>query len=277
MNFDDVVSQVYNNGFCNLDNFLDTEDQIFLDACSKIYMSQKGDNFGKFAITSKSLLIKLVKLDLKKIYYSLILKRISKKYRFKELSSRILGAKTDLVNIDTYFNDLSTDPVLDWHCDLSNKSMFKKGKIANPEMVSIKFFFYLTDVYSENGCLSYIPGSHKIVKEIGKLIFNKELDYQYYWSLKTLTDLVKKKEIRGKLEKYLGEDQVTTFLANSDSILLEDKQKIFDIPVKKGGLIIFDEYGVHRGSQIKYNPRKVLRFFYRKKNIHEKFRYHKTV
>ena len=37
------------------------------------------------------------------------------------------------INIDTYFNDLSTDPILDWHCDLSNKSMFKKGKIANPD------------------------------------------------------------------------------------------------------------------------------------------------
>ena len=43
--------------------------------------------------------------------------------------------------------------------------------------------------------------------------------------------------------------------------------------MKKGGLIIFDEYGVHRGSKIKYKPRKVLRFFYRKKNIYEKFRY----
>ena len=50
-------------------------------------------------------------------------------------------------------------------------------------MASIKFFFYLTDVYTDNGCLSYIPGSHKIVKEIGSLIFKKEIKYKNFWSL----------------------------------------------------------------------------------------------
>ena len=59
-------------------------------------------------------------------------------------------------------------------------------------MVSIKFFFYLSDVFTNNGCLSYIPGSHKIVKEIGRLTFINEIDYEYYWSLEDLTKLVKK-------------------------------------------------------------------------------------
>ena len=273
MNLDDVIHQVCNNGFCRIDNFLDKEDLNFLDESSKIYISKKGNNLGKFAITTKSLLIKLVKLDLRKLYYSLMLKKLSRKYKFKELSGRILGTETDLTNIDTYFNDISLDPVLDWHCDLSNKSMFKKGKIVNPDMVSIKFFFYLNDVYSENGCLSYIPGSHTVVKELGKLIFNKDIDYDYYWSLKALTDLIKKNHVRKKLEKNLTNNQVEDFLKKSDYILIEKKNNIFDLSMKKGGLIIFDEYGVHRGSKIKYNPRKVLRFFYRKKNIYEKFRY----
>ena len=109
-----------------------------------------------------------------------MLKKLSRKYNLKNYLANI-RCRNGFNNIDTYFNDISLDPVLDWHCDLSNKSMFKKGKIVNPDMVSIKFF-YLNDVYSENGCLSYIPGSHRVVKELGKLIFNKDIDYDYYWS-----------------------------------------------------------------------------------------------
>ena len=273
MKHEDIIKNVKLNGFCKINNFLDDIDLNFLDKISKIYKCKKGNNFGKFAISNRSLLIKLIKFDLKKIYYSYVLRKISKKYEFKKLSNQILDTETDLTNIDTYFNDISLKPVLDWHCDLSNKSMVKKGKITNPDMVSIKFFFYLNDVYSENGCLSYIPGSHKIVKELGKLIFNKDIDYDYYWSLKALTDFVKKNHVRKKLEKNLTNNQVEDFLKKSDSILIENKNNLFDLSMKKGGLIIFDEYGVHRGSQIKYNPRKVLRFFYRKRNINEKFRY----
>ena len=35
-----------------------------------------------------------------------MLKKLSRKYKFKELSGRILGVETDLTNIDTYFNDI---------------------------------------------------------------------------------------------------------------------------------------------------------------------------
>jgi len=277
MNYQKVVNEVYINGFCKIDNLLDATDLNLLDEIGKIYISEKGNNFGKFAFSKRSLLLKILRLDLRKLYYSLKLKAISEKYNFREISSRVLGTKTNLINIDTYFNDLSSEPVLDWHCDLSNKSMFKKGKIVNPDMVSIKFFFYLSDVYSENGCLSYIPGSHRIVKELGRLIFNKEIDYEYYWSLKALVNVIKKNHIRKKLENTLTNYQVEDFLKKSDYILIKDKNNIFDLPMKKGGLIIFDEYGVHRGSKIRYFPRKVLRFFYRKKEIHEKFRYDQTI
>ena len=146
------------------------------------------------------------------------------------------------------------------------------GKIINPEMVSIKFFFYLSNVFTNNGCLSYLPGSHKIVKEIGRLTYIKEIDYEYYWSLKDLTNLVKKNDIKEKLDRNLGSEVVENFLCNSDKILVDNKKDIFDIPMNKGGLVIFDEFGVHRGSKIENTPRKVIRFFYRKKEINEKFR-----
>ena len=42
--------------------------------------------------------------------------------------------------------------------------------------------------------------------------------------------------------------------------------KSFDITLKKGGMIIFDEFGFHRGSCPALTDRVVLRFLYRPKN-----------
>ena len=47
--------------------------------------------------------------------------------------------------------------------------------IGDPEKAAIKFFFYLTDVDSKNGCLGYIPGSHKISFYLKKMILKKLL------------------------------------------------------------------------------------------------------
>ncbi len=273
MNFDETIEKVKKNGFCAIDNFLDENDLSLFLTSTKNFISSKGENIGKFAVNNKSLFIKFLKFEYKKLYYSFRLKDIAQKYNFQSLSNKILDCDTKLINIDSYYNELSSKPVLDWHCDLSNKSMYKMGKIVNPEMVSIKFFFYLSDVFTNNGCLSYIPGSHKIVKEIGRLTFINEIDYEYYWSLEDLTKLVKKKNVRNKLENNLGHSVLEDFLINSNKILAEKKNNIFDIPMKKGGVVIFDEFGVHRGSKIEKSPRQVIRFFYQKKNIYEKFRY----
>jgi len=272
MNWSQIIQKVQTDGFCVIENFLDIKDLKLMQETTKNYSLEKGNNSGKYAISNKSLLIKLIKFDFKKIYYSFLLKKFADKFNFRDTSNKILQCNTELTNIDTYFNNVSSEPVLDWHCDLSNKNSFKRGKIVNPEMVSIKFFFYLTNVYTNNGCLSYIPGSHAVVKELGRLIFSKEIDYEYYWSLKALTALIKRGDIRKKLEKKLNNEVIEKFLINSDKILIEKKNDIFDLPSKKGGLVIFDEYGVHRGSKIEKEPRKVIRFFYRKKGINEKYR-----
>lgn len=272
MEWNKVIEKVQTDGCCVIENFLDIKDLKLMQETTKNYTSEKGNNLGKYAIGYKSLLIKFIKFDFKKIYDSILLNNFADKLNFREISNKILKCNTELTNIDTYFNNVSSEPVLDWHCDLSNKHSFKRGKIVNPEMVSIKFFFYLTNVYTNNGCLSYIPGSHTVVKELGRLIFSKEIDYEYYWSLNALTSLVKRNDIRKKLEKRLNYGVIEKFLNNSDKILIEKKNDVFDLQAKKGGLVIFDEYGVHRGSKILDEPRKVIRFFYRKKGINEKYR-----
>jgi hypothetical protein len=273
MEWNYIIKKVQSDGFCVIENFLESKNLELMQETTKNYVSFKGNNLGKYAIGYKSLIIKLIKFEFKKIYDSFLLKKFANKCNFQDISNEILKCETELINIDTYYNDISSEPVLDWHCDLSNKHMFKFGKIINPEMVSIKFFFYLTNVYTDNGCLSYIPGSHKLVRELGRLIYKREIDYEYYWSLKDLTALIKRNDIRKKLEKNLDNEVIETFINNSDKILIQEQNEIFDLGAKKGGLIIFDEYGVHRGSKIEKEPRKVIRFFYRKKGINEQFRY----
>lgn len=267
-----IIDKVQEDGFCVIENFLSPKDLELFDKLTKNYSVEKGNNLGKYVVDYKVFLIKLFKFDFKKIYISFLLKNFAAKNNFKKMSNKILSCDTEIVNIDTYYNNVSSEPVLDWHCDLSNKTSSKRKKIINPEMVSIKFFFYLTDVYTNNGCLSYIPGSHIIVKELGRLIFLKEIDYEYYWSLKALTAVIKRNDVRKKLEKKINYKLIENFLYNSDKILVEKKNEIFDLPLKKGGLVIFNEYGVHRGSKILKEPRKVIRFFYRKKGINEKYR-----
>lgn len=273
MELNHIIEKVQSEGFCVIENFLESKNLELMQEITKSYATFKGNNIGKYAIGYRSLIIKLIKFEFKKIYDSSLLKKFANKNNFQDISNQILKCNTELINIDTYYNDISSEPVLDWHCDLSNKHMFKVGKIINPEMVSIKFFFYLTDVYTDNGCLSYVPESHKLVKELGRLIYNREIDYEYYWSLKNLTALVKRNDIRRKLQKNLNYEVIENFLNNSDKILIQNKNDIFDLKAKKGGLVIFDEYGVHRGSKIEKEPRRVIRFFYRKKGINEKFRY----
>lgn len=271
--FKKIVNDVQNKGFIQINNFFSLKDFNKLEKILKKYQVQKGESASQFPLTLKSYVIKLLKFEFKKMYDSVILKKISENYDFNNISNKIFDEKTILQNIDTYYNNISDDPVLDWHCDLSNNSSIKQNKILNPKMVSIKFFIYLTDVSTDNGCLSYIPGSHKIVKEIGRLVFNKEIDYRNYWSLKNLTNFAKEKFVKEKLIKQLGNHQVDNFFENASKILDKKANNIFDLPMKKGGMVIFDEYGVHRGSRIKFTPRKVIRYFYRRSNIKEKFRY----
>ena len=59
---------------------------------------------------------------------------------------------------------------------------------------------------------------------------------------------------------------VEKFLMNSNFINQQDKDsKNYDLEMNKGGVVIFDELCVHRGSAPKKNSRIVLRYLYRKR------------
>ena len=151
--------------------------------------------------------------------------------------------------------------MFDWHSDMTFNPKINY-KINN---ASLKFFFYLTDVQSDNGCLAYVPYSNYITKAVANLILQKKIEPTPYWNLIELRNLVLSNNNKNLVLNIVGEEKLNSFIKNTEFI--EDKNKDtkkFDIEMKKGGVIIFDEFGIHRGAMPSKNPRQVLRFLYRK-------------
>ena len=75
------------------------------------------------------------------------------------------------------------------------------------------------------------------------------------------------KDLRLFLEedKSVGKYNVEKFLDYSSFTQNNGDTSVFDLPLKKGGLIIFDEFCFHRGGPPINSDRVVMRFFYRPK------------
>ena len=80
--------------------------------------------------------------------------------------------------------------------------------------------------------------------------------------------LLNNKELRNllELEIEIGKEKLDQFIENTKFIENDGDTKSFDITLKKGGMIIFDEFGFHRGSCPALTDRVVLRFLYRPKH-----------
>ena len=156
--------------------------------------------------------------------------------------------------------------VIPWHTDQAYSGKLDIKDFVDPEKAALKFFFYLTDVDSENGCLGYIPGSNRISYVLKKLILENKINYSPYWSLADYRNLIKNPDIRNKLENFLRTEETDSFLDKTSFILEKHKDtENFDIIAEEGSLLIFDESGVHRGAVLKKSDRVCLRYFYRKK------------
>lgn len=173
-----------------------------------------------------------------------------------------------MTRIDHYWSPKSEKPVIQWHVDNAYSGRENIKNFVKPDQNAIKFFFYLSDVSSDNGCLSYIPKSHKIAYAIKEGIYKGNIEYQKYWTLSDFRKIILIKENYNYIKKLVDENCITEFLNTSKLILNgELDTKLFDHEVKKGGALIFDEAGAHRGSRTMLHDRMVLRFFYKKKVI----------
>ena len=77
--------------------------------------------------------------------------------------------------------------------------------------------------------------------------------------------LIKNKNLREllKSESNINKETIEMFIENSSFIQNGGDTKNYDIALKKGGMVIFDEFGFHRGSSPARTSRMVLRYLFR--------------
>lgn len=260
------VEKVKTNGIVKIDNWLNDIDQKKIAKIIQTLKPQKNDPDSTFVTNLKLLIKKIFKFKLNNVFTSIYYFNLSKKLNLKEIAEEILEAKVKLTRIDHYWSPKSEKPVIQWHIDNAYSGRENIKNFVKPDQNAIKFFFYLSDVSSDNGCLSYIPKSHKIAYALKEGIYNGNIEYQTYWTLSDFRKIILIKENYNYIKKTVDENLITEFLNTSKLILNgELDAKLFDHEVRKGGALIFDEAGAHRGSRTMLHDRMVLRFFYKKK------------
>jgi len=264
-----ISKNVKESGIVSINDFLKTSNFLVAKKVIK-YISDlkiaKADRRGHFPINFQANIIKFIKFDFNKIYKSIILKRIANDLNLKAIAEKIFDQKAELHMIDSYYSEKSEKNIIDWHNDIGFRDLEQNSKKRDLNAMSIKFFFYMTDVESENGSLAYIPYSHHVVKAVTSLIQEKKINVSIYWRLEDLRALVLKDTIKDMVIQKIGKERYDTFLKNSKFIEEQDKDtREFDFQMKKGSVLIFDEIGVHRGSRPSKQGRLVLRYLYRRK------------
>lgn len=180
------------NGVIKLKNFLSSEESKEIKNIIKYYSLPKDHPESVFSSKNKHLIYKLLKFKFKKFSYHLKILRLVKKKELNKIANILFKKNSSLNYIDGYCQPVSNKDVLPWHTDQAYAGNIKKFKnFVNPDHYQIKFFIYLTDVGPNNGCMSYIPGSHKISYFIRKGIFLKILKYEPYWMLKDFRNFIK--------------------------------------------------------------------------------------
>ena len=267
MNFSDLEFNTLNNDGLILKKNILEENEI--NKIKKIILDRpvgKGVRDSHFSITISSLLIKLLKLDFKKIKESLYLLNVKNRLKINFISNTFFKIKSNLVMVDGYWNSITEHAILPWHSDQAYSGKKDVQNILSPEIYHLKFFFYLTSVGPNNGCTSYIPCSHKITYAVRSCLFEKKIKYEPFWELKDLVKFINKKENYNHILKKLeSKDQLNDFLNKADMILKNPEKNYFDFKASPGDLLIFNDGGVHRGSKPSITERVALRFLYSKK------------
>ena len=254
-----------NDGFLIKRNILKDQE---IDQIKNIILKQKsskGIKESHYPININNYLIKLFKLDYGKIKDGLFFLKIKKKLNLDLVSNEIFKGKSNLIMVDGYWNPIKKQEILPWHSDQAYSGKQNVDKIKSPDIFYLKFFFYLTNVGPNNGCTSYIPCSHKITYAVRSCLFEKKIKYEPFWSLNDLVKFIKKKEnYKLIVEKLETESQMDDFLNKANIILSEPEKSFFDFEALPGDLLIFNDSGVHRGSQPSLNTRVALRYLYKK-------------
>lgn len=255
----DVAGEIKQNGIVKIKNFLSLEELNKLSNIVNFYKAPKGDKKSIFLTNFQVLFVKLIKLKFRSLFHTYELSKLKKAKNLDEIAKNFFNKQVDSNYIDGYYSKIDNKDILPWHTDQAYGGHKKPDqKFYNPDNFFLKFFIYLTNVSSNNGCMSYIPKTHKIAYEIRKGIYNKEISYQPYWSLKDFRNIVK--DNQNFLNDKIGGEIIKNFLEETkfdDTMEITNK---YDYDAEAGTMIIFDEGGIHRGSKPTFNNRMVVRY-----------------
>ena len=140
-----IKNKIDKNGISKVENFLDKKS---LDFVEKIVGNNKNIKNTKdsFIFRSKGnfLLKKLFYFQYLSLINSLKLLNLAKKLKLNDLSTKIIGKKTKLSSIDSYFSEISNEKILDWHVDQAYSGDLSPKKYVHPDHACLKYFIYLT-------------------------------------------------------------------------------------------------------------------------------------
>lgn len=262
---DELMGKIKSKGIIKIDNFLNIKETSKIQNLIKFYSAPKDDPKSYFPINYKSALLKIFTLNLYKFYHSIQIINIEKRKNLLKFSNNFFGKKSKLRYIDAYYSKKSNKEILPWHTDQAYSGKIKISNFNNPNDFFLKIFIYLSDVGPGNGCMSYIPESHKIGYAVRKGIFNKQINYQPYWRLKDFKKIIQDNLVY--FENYFKETNILyNFLKKTDDLVKLESNDSYSYEAKAGSAIIFDEGGVHRGSKPLHNDRMVLRYMYSRDN-----------
>jgi len=265
MNFDNIVKLVKDAGIAKVKNFLNNDEVARVRIAISNFLEKKTHPKTHYPVRTSSLFIKLLKLDFNKFFSSKVLLKISKQRKMKEIADLIFEDQSQLTMIDAYKSPVSDTEVLSWHIDKAHDGV--KVPILpfhHPDSCSIKFFIYLTNVGHNNGCTSYIPGSHKITYALRKGLYERKIRYSPHWKLCDLINFLNHSNNISYFKKYFeGTNVLDQFMED----VKKENLNNYDFNMSPGDAIIFDEGGVHRGSKTLINERIVLRYLFLRKKF----------
>jgi hypothetical protein len=256
-----IALEIEKKGIVKIDNFFDVNEIRETSNIIKYYSAPKNTPNSYFPTNFKTIGLKILKLNFIKFFHSLKILQISKKKKLGNISDEFFKKKSELRFIDAYYSKISNDNVLPWHTDQAYSGKKDVTKFNHPDSFYLKIFIYLTDVSPDNGCMSYIPETHKIGYTIRRGIYNGDIQYRPYWALKDFKKIIIENE--NYFRKYFENTKILdNFFEKTKNLDQEVNSKNFGYSAKAGSAIIFDEGGIHKGSKPSLNDRMVLRYLY---------------
>ena len=257
------------DGLVKISNFLNKKQTEDVSSIISKYRPKKAAKKSYFAKNYKNLLYKLLKLNFVNFFENLVIFNLCNSLELKKFSEQHFKKKTHLDMVDGYYNlkdENKNKPIIQWHTDqaYSGANLNQIPEFVNPDDYTLKFFIYLTDVYNDNGCMSYIPGSHKVTYLIRKGIYERKLDYAPYWSASQIKEFITDKRNQEYIIDHLEEKSFfNNFLEKLEMIEKNSDNKLFDYSMRAGDAIVFNEGIIHKGSRLIYSDRMIMRYHFK--------------